>query len=203
MQRMYTFLIILSTHRNLNINLFTGPQQMEIIEDTIIEVISKSEIRYKGSFKTFNSHTKTIILHSVRSFGTENRKTLHIVEKSPNIYETVSFRLKNLKCFKNADNEWVDIYDICNFINKQPEDPQEELQNNEYLLFDRKREKRASMRFYNAQKTIEQMNVVIPDEEYNYSIGEYEKEKVDEIDLERESKKYYDSKRSFYDNFKN
>ncbi|CEM19506.1 unnamed protein product [Vitrella brassicaformis CCMP3155] len=76
-----------------------------------ISLISNSEIRYEGILYTINTQESTVALQSVRSFGTEGRKTPEI-PPSEEVYDFIIFRGKDIKDLT-----------VCEQANKVPDDP--------------------------------------------------------------------------------
>jgi protein LSM14 len=70
-----------------------------------ISLISKSEIRYKGTLTKIDAKEHTVSLSAAVSYGTENRPSQKRVEPSNEIYEFIIFRgadIKDLKVTKNS-----------------------------------------------------------------------------------------------------
>lgn len=227
---------------------------MKLNPNTTLEIISKSEIRYQGQFKSLNNEPHSITLLNVRSFGTEDRNPVHVVEKSSNIYETMTFKLINLKCFRLGIGAWSDIdkmYDLANQRNvvynenngltnnikkmsfsEQSYDANTESTNdlsdfrnykltpdNEVNEFRKSLEKsdysergeneshayKNNKKSYNAylieQRATKQLDVIVPEEEYDLNTTEQNTRIVDKDELKRKSKDYYDKEKGFYDKF--
>lgn len=145
------------------------------MENKEIEIISKSEIRYIGRIETINQIEETLNLVEVRSFGTEDRDSLHFVSPSVNIYSSVLFKFMNLKYYK-IDGTWLDISNIYTKNTVIKSMVPKTKKNNRYL------------------------EVTVPDDEYELCVEE-NRERMSENELKKSSKKYYDQSGGFYDNF--
>uniref|UniRef100_A0A915E7X6 FFD box profile domain-containing protein n=1 Tax=Ditylenchus dipsaci TaxID=166011 RepID=A0A915E7X6_9BILA len=64
---------------------------------SMISLISKLDIRYEGILHSVNSSESTIALAKVRSFGTEDRPTPHLVPARDDVYEYIIFKAADIK----------------------------------------------------------------------------------------------------------
>ncbi|KAF1811019.1 hypothetical protein P152DRAFT_74139 [Eremomyces bilateralis CBS 781.70] len=65
---------------------------------SVISLISKSDIRYRGTLHEINSDKHTVALENVRSFGTEGRRNgVDEVPPMEAIYEYIVFRGSDVK----------------------------------------------------------------------------------------------------------
>ncbi|EPR78374.1 hypothetical protein SLOPH_240 [Spraguea lophii 42_110] len=62
----------------------------------MIELLSKSLVRYSGTFKSFDNVKDILQLQNVSSFGTEDRKSKIFVAVSKTIYPYINFKLENI-----------------------------------------------------------------------------------------------------------
>lgn len=79
---------------NADLSFGSSPQQ---IIGSKISLISKSDIRYEGTFYAMDIREATISLAKVRSFGTEDRPTNRPIPMKDEIYEFIIFRGSDIK----------------------------------------------------------------------------------------------------------
>lgn len=129
---------------------------MNIAPNTYVELISKSKIRYGGTF--VSATPETISLVNLRSYGTEDRECMHQVEPSENVYSSMTFKISNIEQYKT--DKWNSVH---------------------------------------LHKYGQYLDVKIPD--YEYEFEDQNRNTPDFESLQINCKKYYDSKKSFYDDF--
>ncbi|EDO49317.1 predicted protein, partial [Nematostella vectensis] len=64
---------------------------------SIINLVSKAEIRYVGTLYAIDTKESTVTLANVRSFGTEGRKVDVEIPPRNEIYEYIVFRGQDIK----------------------------------------------------------------------------------------------------------
>jgi hypothetical protein len=65
--------------------------------DNKIQIITNSEIRYRGTLYQVNPTDKTIALREVISYGTELRRTDRVIPPVQTVYDCIVFRSTDIK----------------------------------------------------------------------------------------------------------
>lgn len=73
--------------------------------DNKIQIITNSEIRYRGRLYQVNPMDKTIALRDVISFGTEDRRTDRVIPPVQTVYDCIVFRSVDIKELEVVANE--------------------------------------------------------------------------------------------------
>lgn len=79
---------------------------LNFCKSSAIEIISKSQIRYKGTLKYYDKINKAFVVINVKSMGTEDRNCIYKISESNNLYDTLSFKVDNIDRYKTG-NEWI------------------------------------------------------------------------------------------------
>lgn len=73
--------------------------------DNKIQIITNSEIRYRGKLYQVNPMEKTIALREVISYGTEDRRADRIIQPVQTVYDCIVFRSTDIKELEVVANE--------------------------------------------------------------------------------------------------
>lgn len=73
--------------------------------DNKIQIITNSEIRYRGRLYQVNPTDKTIALRDVISYGTEDRRTDRVIPPVQTVYDCIVFRSTDIKELEVVANE--------------------------------------------------------------------------------------------------
>ncbi|KAI5131446.1 hypothetical protein NEPAR04_2576, partial [Nematocida parisii] len=137
----------------------------EVIKRTgrVMEIISKSGVRYSGILSNYDSNRNTVTLCKARSFGSENRVSPVKIQVSEQVYEYIVFKIENIQCVKEG-NDWVSITTGDRVIIN----PRHEVRNKDHAkrLFNMRNECSTSCKESN-QKSLTK-GIIIPDEEYDF-----------------------------------
>ncbi|KAM0674274.1 Protein LSM14 A [Gurleya vavrai] len=165
-----------------------------------IEIISKSQIRYKGKIQSFDKLSGIILLTSVRAFGTEERECLHKVSKSSNVYDSLTFKVSNIQFYKTKDN-WENVE---NYREKQEvrETTNEDYKIKEKFENENMRRNKQKITYRRMRPDQDYLNVEIPEKDFKLQGIIDDAYKIDKEELKKTSKNYYNRQTGFYDNFK-
>jgi len=73
--------------------------------DNKIQIITNSEIRYRGKLYQVNPLDKTIALREVISFGTEDRRADRVIPPVQTVYDCIVFRSTDIKELEVVAND--------------------------------------------------------------------------------------------------
>ncbi|KAI5172861.1 hypothetical protein NEFER03_1877 [Nematocida sp. LUAm3] len=71
-----------------------------------IGVVTKTEVRYSGTFSSYNKEKASLVLTKVISHGTEQREASLFIPGSKQIYEYIALKLENIVRYK-VKKEWI------------------------------------------------------------------------------------------------
>jgi len=73
--------------------------------DNKIQIITNSEIRYRGKLYQVNPMEKTIALREVISYGTEDRRADRVIQPVQTVYDCIVFRSTDIKELEVVAND--------------------------------------------------------------------------------------------------